>query len=141
MDEEKNRRMMLRRQIGNREVKPISESIDCKGPDYTMSYACFDCRKSFKRHFDCSPPEYPQVIDCLECDGKFVNLGRHFKAPRRTDEKQWKKVRYLVEHGFLFQKIRTGSGHHDTVPYPETLEEAKDFVIKYREYAIKAPVI
>tara|TARA_B100001971_G_C18204624_1_gene546778 strand:- start:696 stop:938 length:243 start_codon:yes stop_codon:yes gene_type:complete len=38
------------------------------------------------------------------------------------------KVSFLFEHGFSFQKIRIGAGHHEVVPYPETLEEAKEFV-------------
>ena len=42
---------------------------------------------------------------------------------------------YTLEHGFRFQKIRIG-GHHDTVPYAETLEEARDFVVRYKDYAV-----
>ena len=65
------------------------------------------------------------------------NFGRHFKAPKKTELKQWKKVAILFEHGFRFQKIRLGSGHHDVVPYPENMEQAKEFVVKYQKYAIK----
>ncbi len=45
------------------------------------------------------------------------------------------KIKFLADHGFRFQKIRFGSGHHDTVPYPKTIEDAKEFVIKYRAFA------
>ena len=42
-----------------------------------------------------------------------------------------------LDQRFLrFQKIRIGSEHHDTVPYPDTLEEAKEFVVKYKHFAL-----
>ena len=44
---------------------------------------------------------------------------------------------FLFDHGFRFQKIRLNSLVDDTVEYPETLEQAKEFVIKYKDYAIK----
>lgn len=105
---------------------------------YNMAYACLDCCKSFKRQLDVKPSEFPAELKCQNCGGIAHNLGRHFKAPKATDKKQWEKIRFLIEHGFRFQKIRIGSNqtHHDTVPYPETLEQAKEFVVKYKDYAI-----
>ncbi len=57
---------------------------------------------------------------------------RHFKAPKRMDTQQWKKVKFLFDNGFRFQKIRIINGSHviGTVPYPKTLLEAKGFVAK-----------
>ena len=101
-----------------------------------MSFACFTCNKSFKREFNLSQ-ECPKVLKCPDCSGSAYNFGRHFKAPKKSDKKQWKKIHFLFEHGFRFQKIRSGSGHHDTVPYPDTLEQAKEFVLKYRKFALK----
>ena len=103
---------------------------------YNMAFACLDCNKSFKREFNLSK-ECPMELKCPNCGGIAYNYGRHFKAPKKTDKKQWEKISFLHEHGFRFQKIRIGSGHHEVVPYPETLEEAKEFVIKYKEYAFK----
>ena len=103
---------------------------------YNMAFACLNCCKSFKREFN-STNGIPSELPCPECGGVSYNFGRHFKAPKKTDKRQWQKIRFLLEHGFRFQKIRIGSGHHDTVKYPETLEEAKEFVEKYKEHAIK----
>jgi hypothetical protein len=105
---------------------------------YNMAFACFHCCKSFKRVFNFYE-QCPMKLPCPECGGATYNFGRHFKAPKKTDAKQWQKVRYLFDHGFWFQKIRTGPGNHDTIPYPETLEEAKEFVVKYQAYTIKPP--
>ena len=103
---------------------------------YAMSFACLKCRKAFKRHCDSLPKDYPSELPCLECKDVSYNLGRNFKPPKKSDIKQWEKVAYLVEHGFRFQKIRTEPGSQDTVPYPKDLEESKEFVVKYKEYAI-----
>ncbi|WP_278404698.1 hypothetical protein [Pseudoalteromonas ruthenica] len=49
------------------------------------------------------------------------------------------KVKFLIEHGFLFQKIRNNKNSYESVPYPETLAQAKEFVVKYGEYAVRSP--
>jgi hypothetical protein len=64
------------------------------------------------------------------------NVGRHFKAPKKSDNAQWKKVGFLIAHGFLFQKIRPNPNSYESVPYPDTLEEAKEFVVKYKDWAL-----
>jgi DNA-directed RNA polymerase subunit RPC12/RpoP len=111
---------------------------------YNMAFACLECCKSFKRILDNSRSEIPTELVCPNCGGISFNYGRHFKAPKSTDKKQWDKIRFLHKHGFRFQKIRVGikNGntvsyeHHDTVSYPETLEQAREFVIKYKAYAL-----
>jgi hypothetical protein len=60
-----------------------------------------------------------------------------FKAPKRKDTKQWEKVKFLVDHGFYFQKVyRKEGGAWYRVRYPATLEEAKEFVELYKDQAI-----
>lgn len=130
MNEEKHRRMEIRKSLHQVAVSAT------QGPSICDVFCLFVCQKSFKRHVEASPIEYPDQMSCPECGGVSVNLGRNFKAPKKNDLKQWEKVKFLVDHGFVFQKIRVGAGHHDTVPYPETLEEAKEFVKTYKRYAI-----
>ena len=103
---------------------------------YAMSFACLNCRKSFKRHSEALPKDYPSQLSCSECNSITYNLGRNFKPPKKSDIKQWEKIKYLISHGFFFQKIRTEPNSNDSIPYPKTLEEAKEFVIKYKDYAI-----
>lgn len=103
---------------------------------YNMAFACLKCRKSFKREFNLAK-ECPPELVCPDCGGMAHNFGRHFKAPKKRDTKQWQKVQYLFDHGFRFQKIRIGSGHHDVVPYPKNLDEAKAFVEKYKSHVRK----
>ena len=103
---------------------------------YNMSFVCLVCYKSFKRECGRLPSDYPNALPCPDCGGPAHNFGRHFKAPKKTDRKQWRKVRFLFEHGFRFQKIRLTRDAVESVPYPDTLEEAREFVEKYKDQAI-----
>lgn len=82
----------------------------------------------------------PSGLTCPDCDGEAHNFGRHFKAPKKSDLKQWEKVAFLFDHGFRFQKIRIGPEHHDVIPYPDTLDQEKEFVIKYKDYTYKSGI-
>jgi len=103
---------------------------------YSAAFACTACRKSFKRAFNLAK-EFPLVLPCPECGGNAFNLGRHFKAPKKSDESQWSKVAFLIRNGFWFQKIRPIPNSTESVPYPETLEQAKAFVVKYKQFALR----
>ena len=101
------------------------------GARYLLHFACFGCRRSHKRALE--DEEFTKV--CPRCGGKAVRVGRHFKAPASDDRAQWEKVRYLVAHGFLFQHVYENPRSGARVPYPATLQEAKEFVERYRDQA------
>jgi hypothetical protein len=97
-------------------------------------YVCFECRHVFK-----GPGDYSVAIDwraCPLCHTRCVRLGQKFKAPWKDDLKQWEKVRFLVEHGFLFYSIRLTDG--TTAKYPSTLVEARAFVERFAAFAVPA---
>lgn len=118
---EKQRRMQIRRDIGSRVVESPEKGTYTKKHRYLIAHACFECCKSFK----IEPKEQGQEpAKCPECCNEIILMGRAFKPPKKTDIKQWKKVKYLVDNGILFHRYndeRYG-------PYPKTLEEAYDFV-------------
>jgi predicted RNA-binding Zn-ribbon protein involved in translation (DUF1610 family) len=98
-----------------------------RGPRRLLPYVCFTCRKSFKRGL-----VGQELADkkCPNCGGVAIGLSRKFKPPLRSDAAQWKKVEYLVAHGFRFfsqRDLRTGA----TTPYPATLAEARIFVRRF----------
>ena len=95
-----------------------------RGPRYLLPHVCFRCRKSFKRY------EGPLDKKCPDCGGKAIALSRKFKPPARSNERQWKKVEYLVAQGFRFASQRTMTG--ELAPYPRTLAEAREFVRRFR---------
>ncbi len=105
---------------------------------YNNSFACFNCHKSFKREVDIR--KFKKKLICPNCSGVAHNLGRYFKTPKKSDKKQWKKIKFLFDNGFSFQKIWITNSKGiviEEVPYPKTLEEAKEFVVKYKKYAWK----
>ena len=102
-----------------------------------MSYACLACKTAHKRAAHGCNSGFPLEMECPNCQGAMYNLGRHFKAPKKSDTEQWKKVAFLIDHGFFFQKIRPDSNGNESVPYPKTLDEAKEFVVKYNKWSAK----
>ena len=103
---------------------------------YLIAYACVECRRSFKRPLG-GPGEFERT--CPHCRATAVAVGRHFKPPRRTSVKQWEKVRFLIEKGFPFHRVYESKRGGAAVPYPRTLEAARDFVRKYRDQAWVRP--
>lgn len=114
--DEKLRRMQVRRDIGNREIhKPIASSSH---PEYLIAFACFECRKSFKK------PVNGVKQKCPQCGEVFKDMGRSFKTPKTRDVDQWTKVQRLWEAGFRF----VGNGWHDSPKLPEQLNEVDQFI-------------
>jgi hypothetical protein len=90
---------------------------------YLFPHVCLQCRKSFKK------PVSPSVRTCSTCTGTLTQLSRKFKAPKTSDLAQWAKVKFLIEHGFLFYSVYERVGISEVrVAYPKTLQEARDFV-------------
>ena len=70
-----------------------------------MQFACFDCRKSFKRKLAAvRKTEHPPA--CPQCSKEMWEMGRQFKAPSQDDIKQWRKVEALVRGGITFHSQR-----------------------------------
>ena len=92
---------------------------------YLRPFACFRCRRSFKRGHETGIEERP----CPLCGGGAILLDRKFKAPRSGDHEQWAKVEYLVRHGFRFQSVYGPDGK--VIAYPTRLHEAEAFVARH----------
>lgn len=118
--EEKARRMEMRRKSGNRKIPaPLVPPSPRGGPDYLIAHACFACRKSFKIRFR------ENEAACPDCAGPLCRMGRAFKAPKKTDLKQWTKVQRLWLAGFRF----FGYGGYDGAEgMPATLREVEGFI-------------
>jgi hypothetical protein len=60
-----------------------------------------------------------------------------FRPPKKSDDKQWAKASFLSNNGFYFQKIYRKKGPvWQRERYPEKHEEAKKFVIEFRDQAL-----
>ena len=91
---------------------------------------CLTCRKAFS-----IGPDYLKPEKCSECGGSYLSYNHKFKPPKRDNLKAWKLVGFLNEHGFTYQHVKENDGNY--VEYPKTLDEAKEFVVKYKKQARK----
>ncbi len=79
-------------------------------PDYKPHYACFSCRKAFKRrHKDEVDPrgeEHP--AKCPQCGLLMADMGLDFKPPKASDDKAWDAANELFEVGETFHSCGCG---------------------------------
>lgn len=70
-------------------------------------WVCFDCRKMFRKPsrwegvHPSDKPEIPKHI-CPQCRKEMRDMGKHFEPPRRNNEKLWKIMKLLSDHGHTF---------------------------------------
>jgi DNA-directed RNA polymerase subunit RPC12/RpoP len=71
---------------------------------YKPQYACFGCRKAFKRrlHADVDPDGEWRAPRCPECGGEVVSMGVGFRPPRRQQVGQWRRLAALAAEGATF---------------------------------------
>lgn len=102
---------------------------------------CLNCRKAFNQGSD-----YDNRIEsnCPECGQLRISMPHRFRPPKKTDIKKWEVVKFLIEHGFKYQHIYKDVSlkngivvYSNYAPYPDNLNEAKEFVEKYKEQVIK----
>ena len=96
-------------------------------PIYLFPYVCLDCQKAFRYQ------QSDQQKICPQCKADLIMLSRKFKTPKKNDHKEWAKIKYLIEHGFRFSGyVKVEQGSSQKVKYPETMQQAYEFVDKYK---------
>jgi hypothetical protein len=83
---------------------------------YKSHYACFKCRKTFKRRlmFDINKDDKrPEVLaKCPQCNELMANMGYDFAAPKMKAEKEWAHLKTLYSVGIAFHSCGcTGPGY------------------------------
>lgn len=127
---EKARRAQLRKAAG---LKRHSELLAVRqqretmlGPQelrrsaFLVSFACFACRKCFKKPF---VPD--QQYKCPQCAREMAHMGRSFKAPRRTETRQWEKVQRLWAAGYRFH---TNTRRQRVPAFPNKLRDLDKWI-------------
>lgn len=110
---------------------------------YKPHYACFSCRKTFKRRlisdidqdFDARKKESP--AKCPDCGELMADMGLDFESPKRKDSKAWAHMRNLYISGITFHSCGcTGPGYipknHDDLMHH--LEQIKNVYIDHRRF-------
>lgn len=111
---------------------------EIKKQPHMCSFACLKCRKVFRRPVEFPYNEEDAIKKCSHCGDKSYNCGRKFHAPKISDDKAWKLVDFLIHNGFVFHSVYDPAQRPSLVkvPYPKTIEEAREFVVKYKNQAI-----
>lgn len=123
----KSERMEIRKAIGNRLIPGPDSRVRPRGPDYLVAHACFNCRKSWKA-------SEKSTATCPQCAGALHWMGRAFRAPKKSDLEQWKKVELLWGAGFRFLP---NTGWRDVEPYPDRLREVAAFIASNSEHPFR----
>ena len=94
---------------------------------------CFTCRKAFALSMDY---ESRISLTCPECGNAAFFMNHKFRPPKKTDTKGWELAAFLRDHGFYFQAAYEliERGVYLRVQYPQTMQEAREFVLKYGKH-------
>lgn len=68
-------------------------------------YVCFECRTSKQVYFPDLKSALRKIIHyppvkCTVCKREMKEITKDLKIPNSKDEKEWKKVQILYEHGY-----------------------------------------
>ena len=102
---------------------------------------CLECKKSFSQGTDFNDR---REANCPDCGKPMTLLPHRFRPPKKTEDKKWETVKFLIENGFFYQHIyeivETKNGvtnYQNYAKYPENLRDAKQFVEQYKDQARK----
>jgi predicted RNA-binding Zn-ribbon protein involved in translation (DUF1610 family) len=102
---------------------------------------CLLCRLCLNRDIADSPE---QKYICPQCGQVMQRLSHRFRPPKKSEDKAWQLVSFLINNGFPFQHIyQVGKNEYlktrydNYIPYPKNLREAKEFVEKHKIQAKK----
>lgn len=102
---------------------------------YKPHYACFKCRKTFKRRLfrDIKNGESNHEAKCPQCSDLMANMGLDFESPRKDDLKKWEHIRSLYTVGITFHSCGcSGPGYipNSKEKLIEYFEDLKDRYLK-----------
>lgn len=110
---------------------------------YKPHYACFTCRKTFKRRFlsdilggfNKLITETPSK--CPNCGNNMANMGLDFKAPKMKDVDAWKHIANLYKVGITFHSCGcSGPGYipRDTHELLKHFQQIKEDYIQHQRF-------
>lgn len=86
---------------------------------YKPRYACFACRKAFKRRLAADVGHHGELLParCPQCGLLMANMGLDFRAPKQDDEKAWATAGALFSVGITFHSCGcSGPGYRPRDP-------------------------
>lgn len=99
---------------------------------------CLECRKTYNQGTDFNDR---REMVCPDCGKQMTPLSHRFRPPKKSEDKKWETIQFLIKNGFYFQHIYetiTKEGfikYENLVPYPKNIRDAKEFVERYKNQA------
>ncbi|MEM9078253.1 MAG: hypothetical protein AAGC43_14515 [Bacteroidota bacterium] len=104
---------------------------------YKPHYACFSCKKTFKRRLliDIDRDSYyhskteRNPFKCPDCEDLMANMGLDFESPKKSDIKAWNHIKNLFESGITYHSCGcSGPGY-----IPKNKEKLMEFLNERKE--------
>lgn len=100
---------------------------------------CLSCQIAFSATTTyCQQPD----VKCPACGEAAVRYPHRFRPPMRLDTAKWQVVRFLYQHGFLYQHVYLDTGKSSAgncssnyATYSQSMREAVEFVNLYGSQA------
>lgn len=95
---------------------------------YKPHYACFNCRKTFKRRLMNDIERGGKSLleaKCPQCEEVMANMGLDFESPKKDDLKKWEHVKSLYSVGITFHSCGCSG--------PGYIPNSKEKLIEYFE--------
>jgi hypothetical protein len=102
---------------------------------YKQHYACFACRKSFKRKLkrDVDPEGEDHLAVCPQCGKPTAEMGLDFKPPPQQRKKDWELVQSLWTLGETFHSCGCGGPGYRPRSQPEYRAFLQERLREYEE--------
>lgn len=114
---------------------------------YKPHYACFTCRKTYKRRLisDIKRGAISEAdATCPQCGNLLADMGKDFEAPRTSDKKAWGHLRALYTAGITYHSCGcSGPGYIPATKdalityFEEHIEEARTQLTAWRAVSAK----
>ncbi len=95
---------------------------------YKPHYACFNCRKTFKRRLMADVKKGEASVfeaKCPQCGEFMVNMGLDFESPKKDDIKKWEHIKSLFSVGITFHSCGCSG--------PGYIPNSKEKLVEYFE--------
>lgn len=101
---------------------------------YKSHYACFDCRKTFKRRlmWDINRDD-KQTFEakCPQCGQLMANMGLDFASPKKDNIKEWTHIKNLFSVGITFHSCGCSGPGYIPNTKEKLLEHLEEIKAKY----------
>lgn len=92
---------------------------------YLVSFACFQCRKTFKHTI----LKDEELRICTICKKPEFNMGRKFRSPAKNKKVEWDIIEFITRQGY-WGKFQSATGKK--IAFPKTLDQAQEFIEKIK---------